>query len=620
MHLPRSSFAALLLPLLAFAFCTIFFGGNWLFAQTLTTLLLSLGAILPLTQSTTPPTIRYAILLPLGLTLAWATLQSIPKHLLPPPFNLLPPHPVFALAGTTTWAAISLNPAASWNILAYALTLTLTALNFYHLTINPTHAHHLRLATATIIYAAALYGLLIFATGNTHILWLPKAAYMHDLTATFINRNSFATFCGLGLIACLSIFLNRIGEISSRLTHRQRLKAFWLLILRPNWLWLIPTFTLFTALLLTHSRAGILCTTFGLTTMLLALIWSRPAIRLILSAILIPTLLLIIITFSTIGSPTADRFTHLAQDQSIRHTLNTLTLNAIAQAPLAGQGLGSFPQAFALIRTPASLTTLPGLVEHAHNTYLELATELGLPCLSLLLIAITTTFILLIRGLTLRRRAVIWPATGLAALTLTSTHALFDFSLSIPAVLLATLFLVIPALAQSQRPQSTSQLKPRYFPILLATLTSLFALYQTYALYPTLHHNYALSAKRNPTNATIWQNLATANLTQAEHTSNPGLKTLYQTAAAQALKQALILNPANSISWYQLTRITQSQTALINSILTGPFEPTLTTARQPLEQQALATASPDDAILLHTHLQQLQAMRAKPLGGSPQTR
>src|SRR5262249_6874705 len=49
----------------------------------------------------------------------------------------------------------------------------------------------------------ALYGLIAYFSGTRTVLWFAKWAYQDDLTGTFINRSTFATFIGLCLLANL---------------------------------------------------------------------------------------------------------------------------------------------------------------------------------------------------------------------------------------------------------------------------------------------------------------------------------------------------------------------------------------------------------------------------------
>ena len=85
----------------------------------------------------------------------------------------------------------------------------------------------------------------------------------------------------------------------------------------------------------------------------------------------------------------------------------------------------------------------------AHNTYLELAVELGLPA-SLILIAIPAWITYRCwRGQAERHRDALYPAVAVAASVLVGVHSLFDFSLQIPAVAAVYAMLLGGGFAQS---------------------------------------------------------------------------------------------------------------------------------------------------------------------------
>jgi O-antigen ligase len=113
--------------------------------------------------------------------------------------------------------------------------------------------------------------------------------------------------------------------------------------------------------------------------------------------------------------------------------------------PLLGSGLGTFPVAFTAVQS----TFLGKFVNHAHNDYLEIANDLGIPVAILLFASIVMLFARLARRMVSAdvrfERAVALGCMGsIAAILL---HSLTDFNLYIPAN--ALLFSLVLGLASA---------------------------------------------------------------------------------------------------------------------------------------------------------------------------
>lgn len=301
-------------------------------------------------------------------------------------------------------------------------------------------------AFVAIAAAYALYGLVaLFALGDTLLLydkWASKGA----ATSTFVNRNSYATFAGLGVIAATALIMSSLHRhggaalfskehLHNLLSHGFSLSTFGYL----------SFFLAATALLLTGSRAGALST----LAAFLVLVWgltrgvrakARPNI---VGFAIFLTVVVGIVSFS--GGFLGDR---LARGGDVLRAENfPQAVNAIEDHALLGSGLGSFPQIFPLYRESGALRDK--YIAKLHNTYLESALELGLPAAICLTLAIGLLAWQCWRGMSTRSRDRYFPATGLAASVLVALHAFVDFSLQIPAVVIAYMFLLGLAVAQS---------------------------------------------------------------------------------------------------------------------------------------------------------------------------
>ena len=107
-----------------------------------------------------------------------------------------------------------------------------------------------------------------------------------------------------------------------------------------------------------------------------------------------------------------------------------LALALVEDFPLAGTGGGSFYGSFLRYRSPR-----PGYLDHAHNDYVEIASDFGLPGLAILggLVALTlwtALRILALRRSSLPRGVAFGAAMAIVALLI---HSAVDFNLQIPA-------------------------------------------------------------------------------------------------------------------------------------------------------------------------------------------
>ncbi len=295
----------------------------------------------------------------------------------------------------------------------------------------------------------ALYGLILKFTGTDMILWYPRWAYPGSLTSTFVNRNSYGTYAGLGAVATLSL-MN--AAFVRSLEKDIRTKAGFLHFvnnLTPSLFFLVAAFVVIaTALLFSQSRGAFLAVILGIGTFFAMMALRRQqktgaAIGYVVAFIVAGAVL---VSFS--GSATLARFAEFATEDSGRSGIFALSARAIAEHPILGWGLGTFRGVFQILRD-ASFSVLTPAYQQAHSSYLELALEAGLPAFVLMMSLLAGITGLCIRGVLRRRRRVIYPALGLGVTALVAAHAAIDFSLQIPAITVTYLFLMGAACAQS---------------------------------------------------------------------------------------------------------------------------------------------------------------------------
>jgi O-antigen ligase len=122
-------------------------------------------------------------------------------------------------------------------------------------------------------------------------------------------------------------------------------------------------------------------------------------------------------------------------------------LRMIADHPWFGTGQGTFAFAFPAYRNAS--VSMWGVWDMAHNSLLQIATDMGLPIAGLVVIAWAVVFATLIRGVRVRRRGVLLPVAALGVSTIAVLHSFVDFSLQIPGYGIVALSLIGAGLAQS---------------------------------------------------------------------------------------------------------------------------------------------------------------------------
>lgn len=289
----------------------------------------------------------------------------------------------------------------------------------------------------------ALYGLINFFAGNTYLLWYERWAGDTDVTSTFVNRNHYATFAGLGMICSAGIGITAF-RAAWRLSDRSQptlARTIECLAGRPL-VYFVIMLIIGMAWLQTHSRMGTAAVALGIGVML-ALMMASGMVR----RHLVQWVTALLLGFFLVQVSGELTFKRLGETGEIdRLPIFAIVSDQISNAPLTGSGLGSFAQSFAMyrdLRIPSTAT-----YGYAHNTYLELAAEIGVPAAILLVFAIFWCFMLCLIGAFRRRRDAIFPILAVAATILVGTHALLDFSLQIPAI--AALYAAILGMGVAQ--------------------------------------------------------------------------------------------------------------------------------------------------------------------------
>lgn len=293
---------------------------------------------------------------------------------------------------------------------------------------------------AGLLYAA--YSILAEIAMPSRLLLRAKAAYGADMTGTFVNRNTAATF--FGVIAALWFFS------VLRNSHRIRLYSGRLMLIVPQNARAVRSLALraialvicIAALVGTHSRAGALAFGCALATTGAVVSTNRGRLLAMSGAVAL------VLILGALGGGIGGRIASEGVFDGGRWTTYVSALELVLRHPLLGTGLGSFSDVFPSVRSSAD--PAQGVWEMAHNTILEIAVEMGLP----VALAIVFAALWIVRAIYEaalasegRRRADLLALASVAVLGF--THSLSDFSLQIPGFLTPFAALLGAALAVS---------------------------------------------------------------------------------------------------------------------------------------------------------------------------
>src|SRR5216684_572361 len=295
----------------------------------------------------------------------------------------------------------------------------------------------------------ALYGLIQYFTGWQQIFTYVKKYYLEDATGTYINRNHFAgllemilpfavAFALLRAEVLLKNTLSGMATISKIVSRNELLSVV---------LWLFLAANLFAAIVISHSRMGMISALVSLiTVMVLAGTSSLSGrTRATVAALFFLGVAGLVVW---IGSdPVISRFETFGQEYNLtgqnRVSIWHDTLGLIRRHPFFGTGFGSFSVAYPSVQT--AFRNLP--VEHAHCDYLEVVSELGFPGGLLVFGSIFWILALTVRNYKNAQERFDKAASlgCIGSISAILIHSLADFNLYIPANVLV--FTVILALA-----------------------------------------------------------------------------------------------------------------------------------------------------------------------------
>lgn len=300
-----------------------------------------------------------------------------------------------------------------------------------------------RLMALAAIYctALALFGLWAFFSGTNPVLG--DSASLTTVTATFPNRNTYATYAMMGLVLNLALYMRMVERAAAQGGRRKRLRDTLEGFFAGGWLYGLGLIVGLGAVALSQSRAGAAATLIGLSAFVM--IYARRRNGVVGPAVLLSLLAIVgFVAFTASGGLVERLLT--ADTENARFLIFPHVVDGILDRPLTGHGLGSFRDTF---RAYVPVEAAFGEWDMAHNSWLENAWDLGLPAALAFYAAIFLVLARLLRAAIFRKNDRHFAAMGLAIAIAGGFHALFDFSFQIPAVTALFAFLLAIAYAQS---------------------------------------------------------------------------------------------------------------------------------------------------------------------------
>lgn len=509
------------------------------------------------------------LLIPVA-AITWVVLQLVPlpeaviQWLAPRNAELLPlwqGESALAGYGLGTWRTLSLNPTESQVSLALLLAYTLLAAMLIDRLKSREKVDELLGWMGISAIAMAALGVLQYLTSDGLFFWVYEYPFRRSdqyAVGAFINHNHFASFIAMGAAAIAYQLVREAPQPLTRTKAPQNTSTRTAADYRTIG-WAIGLGVVALALVMSASRGGVLAAAVGVAVILFVY-WRRNLFggrQLIYSAV---AAALLGVMMSLIGE---EQFTERLEsitsgsaeeldELGARRAIWSANLRAIADNWLTGSGAGTHKDIYpAYIDQPHTK-----VFSHAENGYLQIATELGLPGVVLLvavLVSAARWTVMAWRRCESREQLACLGAM-LAALAVSISHSLVDFVWFIPATMTMALacLLVLRRLAVGGERDSDA----RGMPYDLAVATCVAIVFTATVLVPPAMASGAWTEYRRLSNRqgletpeTIAQYAKTGDATSFDGQQRSAL------AMHKALRQVVELNPRSAEAHLRLARI-----------------------------------------------------------------
>ena len=316
------------------------------------------------------------------------------------------------------WSALSLDATSTKDDLIFiapALALFVAAL-----TVQANQRIYLVLTLLGFVLVSIILGLAQKFQGPTSSLYIYDFGSNGSATGFFANRNFSAALLYAAIPFVVALALN---WIRSGKTHK---------IVGPFFAFIFIAIII-AGLGATESRMGIILAFFAIL-LSVPLIWTKQG-QSIGSRGLIIMMFIAVFLIAQFGLVAILRLASTDSVSEYRTTIYAVSLTTLRGVFPIGAGFGSFVPLYAMHETPSVVTT--AFVNHAHNDWLELVLEGGLP-MAILLVAYlawyaSATYNIWAKGRDISEDLLLKAASISIALLL--FHSFFDYPLRTPALM-----------------------------------------------------------------------------------------------------------------------------------------------------------------------------------------
>ena len=280
----------------------------------------------------------------------------------------------------------------------------------------------------------AVFGVLMTLSGLEYGFFVEKYSGEGVATGTFINRNHLAGYLVMCLAAGIGLLVSRLGS-EPAISSRARARAVLQLLLSSKLRLRLLLALMVVGLVLTRSRMGNL--SFFMSMSMAGAVLLLGSGRRMSGRVALLLLSLLLVDLFIVGRwfGVEDVAQHLVQtkvSEETRDEVDVYSLGILKDYPWTGSGGGTFYTVFPHY-SGADLGN--DYFVHAHNDFLELAGDLGLPAFSILglLVILTVRRAWLVQYRTESRLDRGIGFTVLMVVGWVSIHSAADFNLYIPA-------------------------------------------------------------------------------------------------------------------------------------------------------------------------------------------